>query len=118
MPPQHVLIADDEPALLRLLSRVLERSGRSVTAVETGDAAIERLSAGAPAIDLLVVDAGIRPEGVIPVLEAVQPGASQVIVISGKGLEPDELALLEHCRGRFLAKPFSPEGLLAVVDGA
>lgn len=117
MPPQHVLVADDEPSLLRLLTRVLERTGRTVHSVLTGDEAVARLSDPDARVDLLLVDAGIRPDGLIPVLEAATPSGARVIVISGKGLEPKEQALLDACGGGFLAKPFSPAGLLAAIDG-
>ena len=54
----------------------------------------------------------------VPVLEAAAAAATRVIVISGKGLEADEQALLDRCGGSFLAKPFSPDGLLAAIEPA
>jgi CheY-like chemotaxis protein len=43
-----VLVVDDDPTQRRLIQAVLEREGFATAVAEGGEAALERLSAGAP----------------------------------------------------------------------
>lgn len=49
-----ILVVDDEPAILRMLDRVLTRAGFSVTAVNNGLAAITEIDGYSP--DLIIID--------------------------------------------------------------
>ena len=51
----HVLVVDDQPAILRILSAVLARAGFTPTTAATGEEALEQLRNGAPC-DLLLTD--------------------------------------------------------------
>ena len=53
-PAAAILIVDDDPGLLRLATRTLEREGLSVSAAGSGAEAIQRLKASQP--DLLLLD--------------------------------------------------------------
>lgn len=85
MKPQdsHILLADDEPHVLRLFSRLLTREGYSVTAVDSGAAVIQVLEN--QTIDLLVLDLNMpQPDGfeLLKSLRAKKPGL-RILVISG-----------------------------------
>lgn len=54
MSSQQILVADDEPALLRLLEFVLGRKGYDIHGVSTGKAAVEYLMSNRP--DLVILD--------------------------------------------------------------
>lgn len=51
----RILMAEDQPDVREVLVRILRTAGYDVTAVESGDAALERFRAGAP-FDLLITD--------------------------------------------------------------
>jgi len=113
-----VLVADDEPALLRLITRLLERAGWQVVAVQESDAALGALGDADHPPAVALVDAGLPPHGAEPLLRAMIDGPDPpgVVLISGSRLSPDLEALLEACGGTFLGKPFVPDGLLAAID--
>ncbi len=116
--PPRVLIADDESQLLRVLIRVLERQGYAVISAPDGKVAVEALRGASEAIDAIVIDAAIRPEGagaVLEVLAAEQPQIG-VIVTSGDQLSDSLRSRLLASNGIFLLKPFPPSALIEAVD--
>jgi len=52
--PLHVLVVDDEPGILRALTRLLQRDGHSVETATDGQAALARLREDA--YDVLLCD--------------------------------------------------------------
>ncbi len=116
----RILIADDEPQLLRVLVRVLEKQGYAVDSAVDGKSAIEVLRGAPGAIDAIVIDAAIGPEGagaVLEVLAAEQPGVG-VVVTSGDQLPRPLRSRLLAIHGSFLLKPFLPSALLKAVEDA
>jgi DNA-binding NtrC family response regulator len=116
--PPRVLIADDESQLLRVLIRVLERQGYAVISAPDGKVAVEALRGASEAIDAIVIDAAISPEGagaVLEVLAAEQPQIG-VIVTSGDQLSDSLRSRLLASNGIFLLKPFPPSALIEAVD--
>ncbi len=116
--PPRVLIADDESQLLRVLIRVLERQGYTVISAPDGKVAVEALRGASEAIDAIVIDAAISPEGagaVLEVLAAEQPQIG-VIVTSGDQLSDSLRSRLLASNGIFLLKPFPPSALIEAVD--
>ena len=113
-----VLVADDEPMLLRLVDNVLRRAGFRVVTAATGTEALEAFSEDPAAIDTVLIDAGVSPSGAAQVLRSMLALASGVGVIVSSGASPsDELReLLADCGGRFLGKPFEPQTLISVVS--
>ncbi len=117
-PAISILVADDEPQLLRLIERVLERSGHRVLTAPDGAAAVEQLRVGADSLRVLVLDAAILPEGAGPIVDAAaKAGAAPgLVLMSGDALEPGlHERMLEH-DGVFLRKPFRPDALLRAVE--
>ncbi len=113
-----VLIADDEPQLLRLLVRIFERGGFRALAAKDGDAAIEMFEQHVDEIDVLVLDVIIPPRGVAEVLEAVsgRKPSLGLVLTSGDQLSPGLQELLHKQGGVFLRKPFLPKLLLRTVQ--
>lgn len=54
--PTTILIADDDPVQRRLLTEIVKRAGYDPVAVESGEAALQRIASGEPKIDLLILD--------------------------------------------------------------
>jgi DNA-binding NtrC family response regulator len=118
--PPRILIADDEPQLLRVLVRVLEDQGYTVISALDGKAAVEAIRKAPEAIDVIVIDAAIGPEGAGPVLEVLAAEQSQVgvIVASGDQLPSSLRSRLLASNGVFLLKPFLPSALEEAVEGS
>lgn len=53
--PNHILIADDEPAMRRLLSTVLSTQGYTITEASSGSSALETIFTHGN-VDLLLLD--------------------------------------------------------------
>jgi len=116
----RVLIAEDESQLLRVLVRVLEKQGYAVVSAADGKAAIDALRKTPSAIDTIVLDAEIGPEGagaVLEVLSAEQPQIG-VVVTSGDQLPSSLRFRLLASNGIFLLKPFLPSALVEVVEAS
>ena len=118
--PPRILIADDEPQLLRVLVRVLEDQGYTVISALDGKAAVEAIRKAPEAIDVIVIDAAIGPEGAGPVLEMLAAEWPQVgvIVTSGDQLPSSLRSQLLASNGVFLLKPFLPSALEEAVEGS
>ncbi len=116
--PPRILVADDESQLLRVLVRVLEKQGYTVISAQEGKAAVEALREAPEAIDVIVIDAAIDPEGAGPVLEVVAEEQPQigVIVTSGDQLADPLRSRLLANNGIFLLKPFLPSALVEAVE--
>jgi two-component system KDP operon response regulator KdpE/two-component system response regulator VicR len=112
-----VLVVDDEPHLLRLLSRVLERAGYGIVPAADGDAAIDAIRAHGPEPLVLVLDVSIPPRGADVVLDVFEAHAlaAGLVMVSGDALEEALAARVEAFGGCFLRKPFLPEALIDAV---
>lgn len=116
-----ILIVDDEPDILHLLKRILERVGHTVYEARDGKTAL-RMYAGNPA-DVVITDI-LMPEmdglEFIARVHEIFPEA-RIIALSGGGLIPKEELLRDAVQFgavAFLKKPFTVEGCLEAVREA
>ena len=114
----RVLLVDDDPGLLRLLSIRLGAVGYQVTAVESGELALARLSISRP--DLLITD--LRMDGMdgMALMETVKQRypTIPVIILTAHGTIPDAVAATNQGVFSFLTKPFDSKHLLDVIAQA
>jgi DNA-binding NtrC family response regulator len=113
----QILIVDDEPALLKMLSVYLRRLGYTVVAAGSTELGWAEVEAAPHGFALGVLDAtmsGIPMEDLAARMLAADP---RVCVIVSSGYPADMAALEAKAPGRvmFLQKPFSPEMLGAAV---
>jgi len=116
--PPTILAVDDDLGMLRLLEATLRLAGYRVLTADGGWSAIRAYENSAEPIHLLLTDV-IMPDLTGPVLaerlRARQPDL-QVLFISGF----HDAELVQHfVTGKgfaLLPKPFTPDGLLRVVD--
>ena len=113
----RILIVDDEPSLLKMVSVYLRRLGYAVVAAGSTEKAWAEVEAAPHAIDLAVLDAtmsGIRMEDLAARMLAAYP---RLRVIAASGYPVDIAALQAAAPGRvmFLHKPFSPAMLGSAV---
>ncbi|MEL7449587.1 MAG: sigma 54-interacting transcriptional regulator [Pseudomonadota bacterium] len=114
----HILLVDDDPGLLRLLSIRLEQSGFNVIAVESAAAALQAVRAKRP--DMVISDLrmdGMDGIGLLDELQQTQPGLP-VIIITAHGTIPDAVTATQSGALGFLTKPINKDDLLRCVDKA
>jgi len=114
----RVLIADDEPQLLRVLVRVLEKQGYAVVSAADSNTAIDIVRKAPLAIDTVVLDAAIGPAGASAVLELLAAEQPQIglILTSGAQISEPLRSQLRERNGLFLLKPFPPNALVEAVE--
>jgi len=116
---RHVLVADDEPHIGRILQLKLERGPYRVSLVPNGREALERLE-GAEPIDFVLLDIMMPHLSGLDVLEALRRLPSRrstpVIVLTAKGQDADRERAIELGADDFFTKPFSPSKLVARID--
>ena len=117
--PTQVLVADDEPALLDLVAKVLQRAGHRVTAVHNASEALAAFRAAREPIEVVVLDLTLAPSGALGLArQMLAERRVGLVLASGQPADPETRALLEEAGGCFLAKPFPPRELVAAVDQA
>ncbi len=110
----RVLVADDDPQLLRLVTRNLQLEGYDVVAVSDGQQALEQIEATAPELALLDVMMP-RLDG-FSVCERVREFTSlPIIMVTARGQDQDKVRGLDLGADDYLTKPFSVDELLARV---
>jgi two-component system KDP operon response regulator KdpE len=112
-----VLIIDDDPALLRLMSMAFQAAGFATVAADNGRSGIRMASALRP--DLVVTDIVMPDIEGIGAIRAIKQGARppKVIAISGagRGRGADYLSWARHLGAdEVLAKPFRMSELLKI----
>ncbi|CAN5694214.1 hypothetical protein BH23GEM3_BH23GEM3_02250 [soil metagenome] len=118
-PVRHVLVADDEPHIGRIIQMKLERGRYRVSLVSDGRDALERIRGDEP-IDFILLDIMMPYVSGLDVLAETRqlPARQQtpVIVLTAKGQDSDRRRALDLGATDFFTKPFSPKKLLARID--
>ena len=113
-----ILLVDDDPGLLRLLSIRLRAEGYEIEAVESAAKALAALNRFGP--DLVITD--LRKDkmdglGLLSELQTRSPGL-RVIIVTAHGTIPDAVTATQHGAFGFLTKPIDKDELLALVERA
>jgi len=113
-----VLVVDDEGQLLRLMTRLIERTGRPVLAAANAAEARALFKKHVGEIGLVLLDVtmpdGDGAEKLLPEFSAARPDL-QVVVTSGDIMPASLEEELKRVGGSFLRKPFVPKVLLALL---
>ncbi len=113
----RIVVVEDEDAVRRMAFRVLERAGHEIQVFARPSEAEEYLVRPDVPVDLVVTDVrmpGLSGHELADRVRRVHPGLP-ILFVSGYPEEADLRARLGDPRSAFLAKPFTPEGLLAAV---
>jgi two-component system KDP operon response regulator KdpE len=110
----RILIADDDPQILRALRITLTARGYDVTTASDGRAALDATAKTHP--DLVVLDLGMPGLTGIEVIEALR-GWTQVpiLVVSGRSESWDKVEALDAGADDYVTKPFAVDELLARI---
>jgi DNA-binding response OmpR family regulator len=111
----HILVVDDEPAIVTVVRDRLEREGFAVQAVASGEEALVHLDVD-PA-DLVVLDVMLPGMDGFEVLRRLRGSGCQVpvIVLTARDEDVDRIVGLELGADDYLVKPFNPRELSARI---
>jgi DNA-binding response OmpR family regulator len=120
----HILLADDEPHIRRILQTVLESSGFEVDLRQDGTDALEAID-GDEHYDLILLDIMMPGATGLEILRKIRGmdarKTTPVMILTAKGQDEDREAAFSLGADDFLTKPFSPKKLLArihqLIDG-
>jgi two-component system KDP operon response regulator KdpE len=109
-----LLIADDDPQILRALKVTLGARGYSIVTAGNGIEALDRAMEHHP--DLIMLDLGMPQLDGIEVIQGLR-GWTQVpiLVVSGRTGSTDKVDALDAGADDYVTKPFSMEELLARI---
>ncbi|GAA0241118.1 response regulator [Cryptosporangium japonicum] len=113
----RILVADDEPQLLRALRITLRARGYEVETAPTGAAVLEVAARRHP--ELILLDLGLPDLDGIEVIEGLRPWYDGSIVVLSARHDPDDKVLaLDAGADDYVTKPFGMEELLARLRAA
>jgi two-component system response regulator GlrR len=113
-----ILLVDDDPGLLRLLSIRLRAESYEVEAVESAHMALASLNRFRP--DLVITDLRMDKMDGIGLLKELQtrsPGL-RVVIINAHGTIPDAVVATQSGAFGFLTKPIDKDELMSTVEKA
>jgi two-component system, OmpR family, phosphate regulon response regulator PhoB len=113
----HVLIVEDEAALVELLRYNLEKEGFRVSAAGDGEEGLASIADAKP--DLVILDWMLPLVSGLEVCRQVRRKSETrdlpVIMLTARGEEGDRIRGLEGGADDYITKPFSPSELIARV---
>jgi NtrC-family two-component system response regulator AlgB len=114
----RLLLVDDEPALLKLMSLYLTRRGYAVEAAASTEEAWARVQADPSGFAVAILDGSMSglPSGELAI--QMMRASPDLRVIATSGYPPDLSGVHAAAPGRteFLPKPFTPEMLASLVE--
>lgn len=110
----RILIADDDPQLLRALRITLTAKGYEVVPASNGTQAITEAIDRHPS--LYLIDLGMPELDGIEVIHAIRGwSAAPILVVSGRAGAADKVEALDAGADDYITKPFALEELLARI---
>jgi len=117
MEKKHILVVDDDPAILRLLSTNLKARGYEVASATDGDESLEAVQRNF--VDLIILDIMMPGVDGVEVCRRIREWSDvPIIMLSARGDEKDKVKCLELGADDYLTKPFGIAELMARIKTA
>ncbi len=117
MDKKSILIVDDDPAILRLLSMNLKARGYEIFTATNGEESLEAVQKDF--IDLIILDLMMPKVDGVEVCRRVREWSDvPIIILSARGDENDKVKCLELGADDYLTKPFGIAELMARIKTA
>ena len=114
MESTRILVVEDEPVVIEVVERYLQREGYTVLTAGDGETALKTYAESRP--HLVVLDLMLPKLGGMEVCRRIrEQSRTPVIMLTARGDEMDRIAGFETGADDYLAKPFSPRELVARV---
>jgi DNA-binding response OmpR family regulator len=115
--PERVLVVEDDPDIAELVGRYLEKAGFLVERIAAGRDALKAAQANPP--DAIVLDLMLPQVDGLEICRTLRAtektSAVPIIMVTARGEESERIVGLEIGADDYLAKPFSPNELVARV---
>ena len=113
-----ILIADDEPKMVRALRDFFRANGFCVLEAKNGIEAFDVFCAHTNEIDIILLDVMMPEQDGLTTLKEIRDASSliPVILLTAKGEEYDQLSGFSSGADDYITKPFSPSLLMARVE--
>ena len=113
-----ILIADDEPKMVRALRDFFKANGFCVLEAKNGIEAFDVFCAHTNEIDIILLDVMMPEQDGLTTLKDIRGASSliPVILLTAKGEEYDQLSGFSSGADDYITKPFSPSLLMARVE--
>lgn len=110
---EQVLIVEDDPQLMRLVSTALEREGYRLLLSGDGFEAVDK----APQADLMILDLGLPGQSGLEVIRELREAdwTLPILVVSAQGAEEIRVRALELGADDYMTKPMSVREMVARV---
>ncbi|MBN9213312.1 MAG: DNA-binding response regulator [Microbacterium sp. SCN 70-200] len=111
----RILVVDDEPHIVALVTRALHAEGHDTVVADDGQAALDRAVQGD--IDLIILDVGLPSMDGFEVLRALRAEGERmpVIMLTARSAASDAVDGLDAGASDYVPKPFSVAELMARV---
>jgi two-component system alkaline phosphatase synthesis response regulator PhoP len=113
----RILVIEDDPDIAELVARYLERDGYLVELVASGREGLDRIAAKPPA--LVILDVMLPEVDGLEICRLVRgnekTAAVPIIMLTARAEESERIVGLEVGADDYIAKPFSPNELVARV---
>lgn len=112
---KSVLVADDDPQILRLVRMTLEADGYAVIGVTSGDGAVRAFAQHRP--DVVVLDLGMPDFDGLETMHRIResdPGVP-IIILTGRASALDVTRSLDSGADDYVTKPFHPDVLTSRI---
>ncbi|MFA5308866.1 MAG: response regulator transcription factor [Dehalococcoidales bacterium] len=117
MDKKHILIVDDDPAILRLLSTNLKARGYEIFTATDGEESLEKVQKDF--VDLIILDLMMPKVDGVEVCRRIREWSDiPIIILSARGDENDKVKCLELGADDYLTKPFGIAELMARIKTA
>ncbi len=117
MEAKSILVIDDEPDLLELVSYNLKKEGFKISTASTGEDGLEKIRKGS--FDLLILDLMLPDIQGVEVCRKIRSNpkteALPIIMLTAKTDTADKVRGLDIGADDYMTKPFSPKELIARV---
>src|SRR6185436_9424282 len=119
-PPLKLLVVDDEPGIRQMLEILFRREGYTVVSAPGYRAAVEAIAQHPQPFPVILTDLSM-PDGsgldLVPAAKRRHP-ASEVILLTAHSTVENAILAMRSGAYDFVAKPFDPSELVALVSKA
>lgn len=115
MSEEKILVADDDPHIVELVSLYLRRAGYSIETANDGDQALRKASEMQPS--LIVLDIMMPGTDGLQVCRTLRRrGNVPILLLTARSSDIDKIAGLRFGADDYVTKPFNPDELVARVE--
>ena len=113
-----ILVVDDDPDILKLMTMRLRAAGYDVIAVSNGEAALAHIALNSP--DLVISDLRMPGMDGLTLFSAIRRSKPllPVIIVTAHGSQAEALNAIQRGVFDFLSKPFDNKYLLQQIESA